>query len=241
MRYFIRFSYKGTNYHGWQHQPNGNSVQDELEHALSVVLRQPLSVTAAGRTDAGVHALLMVAHFDVQQELDLHKTIVRLNSLLPNDIAVASIERVPDDKHARFDAVYRRYEYRIINHKSAFDYDTAVCLPYDFDFDQMNKAAALLLEYDDFASFCKVHTDVKTTLCKVTEARWTQKDDMWVFTIQADRFLRNMVRAVVGTLFEVGRGRMSVEQFRQVIESRNRCSAGQSAPAHGLFLVDVGY
>lgn len=241
MRYFIWFAYKGTNYHGWQHQPNGNSVQDELEKALTTVLRTPIAVTAAGRTDAGVHALRMAAHFDCDHDFDLNNVALRLNSILPKDIAVFEIEHVDDAKHARFDALYRRYEYRIINHKTAFDYDTAVYMPYSFDFQKMNEAAALLLKHDDFASFCKVHTDVKTTLCKISEAKWTQRGDMWVFTIQADRFLRNMVRAVVGTLFEVGRERMTIEQFAQVIEAKNRSFAGQSAPAHGLFLVEVGY
>lgn len=241
MRYFVWFGYKGTAYHGWQHQPNGNSVQDELEHALSLVLREPIAVTAAGRTDAGVHALRMAAHFDIQQQIDERKLVLRLNSVLPKDIAVSSVERVADDKHARFDAKWRRYEYRVINHKSAFDYETATFVHTKLDFDKMNEAAALLLQYTDFASFCKVHTDVKTTLCKVTEAHWTQRGDMWVFTIQADRFLRNMVRAIVGTLFEVGQGKMDVKQFDTIIKAKNRSIAGQSAPAQGLFFVDAGY
>lgn len=240
MRYFIWFGYKGTNYHGWQHQPNGNSVQDELEKSLSIVLREPIAVTAAGRTDAGVHALRIAAHFDSEQPLD-NSLIHRLNSLLPKDIAAYSIERVADDAHARFDALWRRYEYRIISHKSPFHTDTATLIHYRLDFDAMNQAAATLLRHNDFASFCKVHTDVKTTLCTITEAQWTQRGDMWIFSIQANRFLRNMVRAIVGTLFEVGRGRISVEQFEQIIESKNRSVAGQSAPAEGLFLVDVGY
>lgn len=241
MRYFIWFSYKGTAYHGWQHQPNGNSVQDELESAMSVVLRQNISLTAAGRTDAGVHAKRMAAHFDVSHAIEAENITLRLNSLLPKDIAVSSIEQVPDEKHARFDALWRRYEYHVIDHKSVFDYDIAVYMHTVLDFDKMNRAAAVLLEYDDFASFCKVHTDVKTTICKVTEAHWDYRDGHWVFTIQADRFLRNMVRAIVGTLFEVGTGKMSVEQFASVVESKNRCCAGQSAPAQGLFLADVGY
>lgn len=240
MRYFIWFSYKGTNYHGWQHQPNGNSIQDELENALSTILCEPISITAAGRTDAGVHALSMAAHFDSLATID--STIVtRLNSVLPKDIAVASIERVADYKHARFDALWRRYEYRIVNAKTAFDYDTTVCIHTPLDFDKMNQAAALLLQYDDFASFCKVHTDVKTTICHITEAQWSRRGDMWVFTIQANRFLRNMVRAIVGTLLEVGRGKMTVGRFAEIIESKNRSAAGQSAPAQGLFFVSAGY
>ena len=241
MRYFIWFAYKGINYHGWQHQPNGNSVQDELEHALSTVLRQPISVTAAGRTDAGVHAMRMAAHFDIDNAIDTKNTSLRLNSLLPNDIAVHDIIQVDDNLHARFDAKWRRYEYRIVNKKDAFLYETTTRITPPLDFEAMNEAAQLLLQHKDFASFCKVHTDVKTTLCDVTYARWEQRGDMWVFTIQADRFLRNMVRAIVGTLFEVGRGKMSIEQFDNIISAKNRCSAGQSAPAEGLILVDVGY
>ena len=241
MRYFLWFAYKGTIYHGWQHQPNGNSVQDEIEKALSLVLRQSVSVTAAGRTDAGVHAARMAAHFDTDCELDREKTVLRLNALLPKDIAIFSIERVDDAKHARFDAVWRRYEYRVTNRKSAFNYETTTFIHYQLDYEAMNQAAAVLLRHNDFASFCKIHTDVKTTLCKVTDAHWEQRGDVWVFVIQADRFLRNMVRAIVGTLFDVGRGKMSVGQFEAIIEAKDRSKAGQSAPPEGLILVDVNY
>ncbi len=240
MRYFIRFSYKGTNYHGWQHQPNGNSIQDELEKALSTILRENIALTAAGRTDAGVHALSMTAHFDSPATID-NTMVARLNALLPPDIAVQSIEHVSDDKHARFDALWRRYEYRIVNTKTAFDYDTTVFIHTPLDFDKMNQAAALLLQYEDFASFCKVHTDVKTTICHITEAQWSKRGDMWVFSIQANRFLRNMVRAIVGTLLDVGRGKITVEQFAGIIENKNRSQAGQSAPAQGLFFVNAAY
>lgn len=241
-RYFLYFSYKGTAYHGWQIQPNGLSVQEVLTKALSTILRTEIELTGAGRTDTGVHARLMVAHFDVASELlEGIDVVQKLNSLLPNDIAVSKIAQVKNDTHARFDAVSRRYEYHLIFSKIVFKNELAVKLHDNLDFEMMNLAAATLKEYHDFTSFSKLHTDVKTNHCQIYEAIWSTCNDEWIFSIEADRFLRNMVRAVVGTLLEVGRHRMSLEQFRKVIEAQDRCLAGPSVPAHGLYLVDIHY
>lgn len=243
MRYFIYLAYDGTNYHGWQIQPNGSSIQEELMKALSTLMRQEVEVVGAGRTDAGVHASLMVAHFDADKEWNLSLLADKLNRLLPSDISVYQVMPVRSDAHARFDAIYRTYKYYVTTQKTPFGraYKCRLFGP-SLDFEQMNKAAQTLFDYIDFTSFSKLHTDVKTNNCRIMQARWEQINDTeWVFTIQADRFLRNMVRAVVGTLFEVGRGKLSVEDFRRIIESKNRCKAGTSAPGHALFLVDVGY
>lgn len=242
-RYFLYCSYKGTNYHGWQIQPNGISVQEVLMKALRTVLRDSdIEVVGAGRTDTGVHAELMAAHFDAELgRFSLKDLTVKLNSFLPVDVAVSAIREVRADAHARFDALARRYEYRVVLGKHVFLQDFTARIHPPLDFDKMNEAAGLLKDYRDFTSFSKLHTDVKTNNCVVTHAAWTQRGDEWVFTIEADRFLRNMVRAVVGTLFEVGRGKMSIEDFKAVVEAKDRCKAGTSAPAQGLFLVDVKY
>ena len=238
MRYFIEFAYKGTHYHGSQVQPNGVTVQSVMQDAFATILRQPVALTFAGRTDAGVHAEQMFAHFDIGTE---PPSAERLNRMLPVDIAVRRIYPVADDMHARFSAVSRTYEYRICTQKSPFAYATRTYMPVPLDYTTMNRAAEHLLGTHDFASFCKVHTDVKTTICTITEAYWTTNGKEAVFTITADRFLRNMVRAVVGTLFEVGRHKMSVEEFKAVITSHSRQAAGQSAPPEGLFLTAVRY
>ncbi|NDV45573.1 tRNA pseudouridine(38-40) synthase TruA [Paludibacter sp. 221] len=242
-RYFLYCSYKGTAYHGWQVQPNGVSVQEVLTDALRTILRAPhLDIVGAGRTDTGVHAKMMVAHFDAKiVDFTLNDLCGKLNSFLPADIAVEKIAEVKPDAHARFDAVSRRYEYHVVLQKKVFTTDFAARIHHPLDFEKMNEAAAVLYEYRDFTSFSKLHTDVKTNNCTITHARWAKEGDEWVFTIEADRFLRNMVRAIVGTLFEVGRGKLSVEGFRAVIEEKDRCKAGTSAPAQGLFLVDVKY
>lgn len=238
MRYFIEFAYKGTAYHGSQVQPNGITVQSVLQDAFFTILRTPVELTFAGRTDAGVHAEQMFAHFD----LDITPpTAERLNRLLPEDVAVRRIYPVADDLHARFSARSRTYEYRITVRKSPFSYDVRTRVHAPLDYKAMNEAAKLLLGTHDFASFCKVHTDVKTTLCTVTEAFWREDEEGAVFSITADRFLRNMVRAVVGTLFEVGRHQLTSEGFADIIESRSRQAAGQSAPPQGLFLTAVRY
>ncbi|MGB4577460.1 MAG: tRNA pseudouridine(38-40) synthase TruA [Paludibacter sp.] len=241
-RYFIYLSYKGTAYHGWQIQPNGISVQEALSKALFTVLRHEIEIVGAGRTDTGVHAKLMVVHFDFDGELPkLTDFTAKLNSLLPHDIAISKIVEVRANAHARYDAISRKYEYHVVTHKNVFKNEYAARLNDNIDFCKMNQAAAMLKEYSDFTSFSKLHTDVKTNNCLITRAEWTEKDDEWIFTIEADRFLRNMVRAIVGTLLEVGRDRMTIEQFREVIESKNRCKAGTSVPAQGLYLVDIQY
>lgn len=241
-RYFIYFSYHGAAYVGWQIQPNGLSVQEVMQKAFSTILRSEIEIVAAGRTDAGVHAKKMIAHFDLEQLLPENFDFVnKLNSFLPNDIAIQKIVKVKPDAHARFDAISRKYEYHLVCEKNVFLTDFAMRVFHPLDFEMMNKAAETLLEYTDFTSFSKLHTDVKTNNCKVMQAKWCFEKDRWIFTIEADRFLRNMVRAIVGTLLEVGRGKMSVAEFRQVIEAKNRCNAGTSVPGKGLYLVEVTY
>ncbi len=235
-------AYDGEAYHGWQIQPNGISVQACLMKALSTLLRRDVEVVGAGRTDAGVHASLMVAHFDSETLLDERLMADKLNRLLPPDISVSRLRAVKPDAHARFDATARMYRYYVTTAKRPFDRRYRCRLFQVPDFERMNEAAQTLFDYTDFTSFSKLHTDVKTNNCRIMHAHWTQHDEQtWVFTIQADRFLRNMVRAVVGTLLEVGRGKLSVDGFRQVIEQRNRCRAGTSVPGNALFLVDVTY
>lgn len=242
MRYFITLAYDGTDFHGWQIQPNGNSVQEELQKALSTLMRQPMEVVGAGRTDAGVHARKMVAHFDSDSDVDCQQLAYRLNRMVPRSIAIYKIENVADDMHARFSAKRRTYRYFVHTHKNPFLRHYSYQLPYSLDFNKMNKAACILKEYSDFGAFCKSHSDVKTTICKVTEAEWHQTSPCeWYFEISADRFLRNMVRAVVGTLIDVGRSRLSIEDFRGVIEGRKRTAAGESMPGNALFLENVEY
>jgi tRNA pseudouridine38-40 synthase len=242
MRYFIWFGYDGTQYHGWQTQPNGVTVQSELERCLSLLLREQVAVTGAGRTDAGVHARQMAAHFDTDGELDARLLAKKLNGLLPAAISVDRIEPVPADMHARFSATSRTYHYYIHTRKNPFIRQYSQEMHYQLDFDLMNEAGRILMEYDDFGAFCKAGSDVKTTLCRVTHAHWHQTSDTeWYFEITANRFLRNMVRAVVGTLIEVGRRRMTLQEFRQVIESGRRTQAGESMPAKALFLERVTY
>lgn len=242
-RYFIYLAYEGTNYHGWQVQPNGISVQECLQKALSTLLRTPMEVVGAGRTDAGVHAKLMVAHFDFEGTMmGLPQLADKLNRLLPHDISVYKVCEVKPDAHARFDAVSRTYKYYVTNVKSPFNRHLKWRMHTALDYAKMNEAARAMFDYIDFTSFSKLHTDVKTNNCKMMHAEWTQEDETtWVFTVQADRFLRNMVRAIVGTLVEVGSGKMSIEQFRQVIEQKDRCKAGASVPGQALFLVDIEY
>ena len=323
MRYFIELSYDGTAYHGWQIQPNGSSVQETLQRALSLLLREEVTVTGAGRTDAGVHAAMMVAHVDIEAPLPAppvggraaqpmsssssqeykevlppvggraaqpmsssssqeykevlppvggraaepmsssssqeykevlpptggvregppeRNLVYRLNGILPHDIAIHRIYPVADDMHARFSALARTYYYYVHTRKSPFLRDRSWRLVKTPDFEAMNRAAATLLEYEDFTSFSKVNTDTKTNICHVRSARWVQLSDYeWRFEITADRFLRNMVRAIVGTLMEVGRGQLSLDGFRKVIEDKNRSAAGDSVPARGLFLQNVEY
>ena len=243
-RYFITLSYDGTRYHGWQIQPNGVSVQERLQEALSTLLREPVTVTGAGRTDAGVHAKMMVAHFDFSRDdmLDGKQLAYKLNRLLPYDIAVSRVEAVSEEMHARFSATSRMYRYYIHTTKDPFQKAYSCEIHYPLDFARMNEAARILMTYEDFGAFCKSGADVKTTFCLVTKAEWVQTSPTtWYFEIRANRFLRNMVRAVVGTLIEVGRGRLSLDDFRKVIEGKQRSDAGESMPGNALFLEDIVY
>ena len=239
----MRLAYNGAGYHGWQVQPNGTTVQECVERALSTVLRTPVAVTGAGRTDAGVNAAMMVAHFDVEAPIADSAALMRqLNSILGRDIAVYAIYRVAADAHARFDATSRTYKYFVTMEKSPFSYPFTWHCRTPLDFALMNEAAERMMEYTDFTSFSKLHTDVATNNCRITYARWEQADDgRWVFTVTADRFLRNMVRAIVGTLVEVGRKKITVDEFCRIIEKKDRCSAGTSMPGNALFLWNVIY
>jgi tRNA pseudouridine38-40 synthase len=241
MRYLLELSYKGTHYHGWQKQPNAHSVQAELEQKLSLLLGSATEVLGCGRTDTGVHARYYVAQFDYNHEINGGQLAQRLTKMLPDDIAVHSIRRTTDDFHARFDARQRTYEYWITQKPDPFLTETAWYVYGNLDVDMMNEAAALLLTHSDFECFSKVHTDVKTFVCEIAFARWERKDDKLIFTIKANRFLRNMVRAIVGTLIEVGRKKMTIAEFNRILASKDRSEAGQSVPAHGLFLTEVIY
>ena len=239
----MRLSYKGTQYHGWQVQPNAVSVQETLNEAFSKILREKIELTGAGRTDTGVHAINYIAHFDSEKDkLNCDKNFIfKLNSYLPNDIAIHKILNVIPDAHARFDAISRTYHYQIHQHKDPFLKETSWYYPYKLDIELMNKAAELLLTFADFTSFSKLHTDVKTNDCRITQAFWMAENHNLTFVITADRFLRNMVRAIVGTLLDVGKNKISLNDFIQIIENKNRSDAGLSVPAHGLFLMQVTY
>lgn len=241
-RYFINLSFDGKRYHGWQIQPNGISVQEELQRGLSLLLRREVEVMGAGRTDSGVHARTMVAHFDNPEAIDANQLCYRLNRVMPTDIAINSIYPVDEEMHARFSATNRTYRYFVHTKRDPFCRDYSVEMHYPINFELMNESAKMLLDAEDFKAFCKSNHDAKTTLCDVRTARWVQIDDShWYFEISANRFLRNMVRAVVGTLIEVGRGRMSIAKMRSVVYEGTRCDAGESMPAHGLFLWEVEY
>lgn len=249
MRYFIYLQYDGTAYHGWQSQPNASSVQETIEQKLSLLLQRELFIIGAGRTDAGVHARLMVAHFEVDSdELIINNVSVstaeltrRMNNILPKDISILKIVPVTQEAHARFSPISRTYRYYVTTRKNPFD-PYAYKIYWDLDVDLMNEAAAKLFNYIDFTSFSRLHTDVKTNNCKIMEARWSEvAPGDYVFVIKADRFLRNMVRAVVGTLLLVGRHRISIEDFCHIIEGKDRCKAGDSAPANALFLEEIEY
>ncbi len=242
-RYFVELSYDGTNYHGWQVQPNAITVQQTLEQAFTMLLKEDISLTGCGRTDTGVHASYFVAHFDsAAEEIDLQEDLVfKLNRYLPDDIAIHNIARVDPAMHARFSATHRHYIYMIRTTKPLFNRPFCYYYYADLDIDKMNEACEIMIAYTDFTSFSKLHTDVKTNDCKIVQAVWTAHDDGYDFEIQADRFLRNMVRSVVGTMMEIGSGKMAPEEFRAIIEAKDRSRAGTSAPAKGLFLVDVGY
>lgn len=241
MRYFIEIAYNGKNYFGWQRQPKQMSVQQVIEESLSTLLREDIKITGAGRTDAGVHAKQLFAHFDFEAINDTKALVFRINSFLPKDISVVNIFQVKDNAHARFDAVAREYEYVISLRKDPFSQDFAYQLNKIPDVDLMNKTAELLFNHIDFQCFSRSKTDVKTYNCVISKARWELIDNKLTFTISADRFLRNMVRAIVGTLLDVGFGKTSAEDFQAILNSKNRSKAGASAPAHGLYLTKVKY
>ncbi|MEN9322918.1 MAG: tRNA pseudouridine synthase [Bacteroidota bacterium] len=241
MRYFIQFSYNGTAYHGWQIQPNALSVQEVLGQALQTILGLPIALTGAGRTDTGVHAKEMYAHLDLPEEIDTEKLVYKLNAYLPKDIAIARIFAVAPHAHTRFDASKRTYEYHIHTQKNPFLEQLSWYVQQTVDVPLMNEAAKKLLLHTDFQCFSKVNTDVATFDCKIYEARWSQQQDKLVFTISADRFLRNMVRAIVGTLINVGLHKTTLAEFEQIIIGKNRSDAGFSVPAHGLYLTHIEY
>lgn len=240
MRFFIEISYKGTNYHGWQVQPNAISIQSEINKALSTILNVKTEVTGAGRTDAGVHAKQMFAHFDSLKEFHINESISRLNRVLPADIVIHNIYKVHEDANCRFDAISRTYNYYIIQKKDSFNHD-AYIIYKRLDLIAMNEASLFLLGKQDFTSFSRKNTQNRTNNCHVMFAKWEKKEEKLIFTIKADRFLRNMVRAIVGTLLEVGGGRISPEDINTIIAKKDRCSAGVSVPAHALFLSAIEY
>jgi len=241
MRYFIKFSYNGTNYHGWQTQPNAISVQETLTNAMSVIFNKTLVLTGAGRTDTGVHAREMYAHFDIDFTIDVALAVYKINSFLPKDIVVLDIIIVHDDAHARFDAKKRTYQYHINKIKNPFLFEQSWFYHTYLDLDLMNEAAKLLFNHIDFESFSKSNTDVNTFNCTIFEANWTSENENLIFTITADRFLRNMVRSIVGTLVNVGLHKTTINDFNKIIEAKNRTKAGFSAPACGLFLTKIEY
>lgn len=259
-RYFIHLAYNGANYNGWQTQPGLPTVQQTLEEALSTLLRQKIAVVGCGRTDTGVHASDFYAHFDLKDFKDpkdlkgLKGLTFKLNSFLPPDIAIFDIFPVADNAHARFDATARTYQYHVSDRRLPFRQGQYCRIYFKPDIDKMNEAARVLMEYEDFTSFAKLHTQVKTNICHLTEAHWDEvplspsdsspkagEQREWVFTIRSNRFLRNMVRSVTGTLLDVGRSKLSIEGLREIIEKKDRCAAGVSMPACGLFLTKVDY
>ena len=241
MRYFIELSYNGKGYHGWQNQPNGITVQEVVEKALSTLLSERVSIMGAGRTDAGVHATQMFAHFDTDVIFITPKLIFKLNSFLPNDIAIKAIFEVKPEIHARFYALSRTYVYRVTVNKNVFTFANSLYVKHALDVCKMNEASKILFEYKDFQCFSKTHTDVKTYNCDIMQAEWIVKDDELHFVIKANRFLRNMVRAIVGTMINIGLGKMDVDELHTIIQSKNRSEAGFSVPAQGLYLTNIEY
>ena len=241
MRYFVQLSYNGKDYHGWQNQPDAISVQEVIEKALTTILKEDIAVVGAGRTDTGVHALQMYAHFDTEVNFDEEDLVFKLNSFLPKDIAIYDIFKVRPDSHARFDALSRTYRYRIALRKNAFNFENAYFFTIPLDVDKMNEAANILFQYKDFQCFSKVNTDVKTYNCNIMEATWSHENDELHFVVKADRFLRNMVRAIVGTMINIGIGKIEVSDLHDIIKSKNRSKAGYSVPAHALYLINIEY
>lgn len=248
-RYFIHMAYDGTAYCGWQIQPNEPTVQQVVENALSTILRQEISVTGAGRTDTGVHASKYIAHFDVEDSAPQsvpfdppgEEFIFKLNRFLPPDIVVYKIHQVPSDMHARFSATYRTYHYHISRIKPLYTRNYSLHIYGNLDLAAIRKCCSIVLQTTDFTSFAKLHTDVHTNDCQVMQAQWKEVEQGYLFEIQANRFLRNMVRSLTGTLLDVGQGKVSAEEFQDIVNAKDRSKAGQSAPARALFLVDIGY
>ena len=242
-RYFIFIQYKGTSYHGWQIQPNSVTVQQILEEALSVVLNEKISTIGAGRTDTGVHATFFCAHFEsISPDLtEIWNLVFRLNQYLPSDISVSSIKKVIPDASARYSANSRTYKYYISRVKDPFFDNSSWYIHGKIDTSSMNKACEILYNHSDFTGFSKLHSGAKSNICKIYSASWKESDNRLVFSIKADRFLRNMVRAIVGTMVEVGIGKLDLNGFEEIIQAKDRCKAGKSAPAKGLFLVDIEY
>ncbi len=241
MRYFLELSYNGKAYHGWQNQPNAISVQEVIEKALSTLLRETIAIIGAGRTDAGVHAKQMFAHFETVEEFEEENFKFKLNSFLPKDIAIHDIFKVTPDAHARFDALSRTYLYRISLEKDAFNFYGSYFFKSDLDLDKMNEASKVLFDYIDFECFSKTNTDVNTFNCTIMKAEWIQHENELHFVIKADRFLRNMVRAIVGTMINIGVGKIDIEDLHNIIKSKNRSEAGFSVPAHALYLTKIEY
>ncbi|WP_100612453.1 tRNA pseudouridine(38-40) synthase TruA [Confluentibacter lentus] len=241
MRYFIELSYNGKAYHGWQNQPKSISVQEVIEDSLSKLLSETIAIVGAGRTDTGVHASQMFAHFDTEMAFMEDDLVFKLNSFLPKDIAVHTIFKVKAEAHARFDALSRTYLYRITLKKNVFTFDNVFYVKQDLDVDKMNEASQTLFQYKDFQCFSKSKTDVKTFDCDIMKAEWFFKDGELHFVIKADRFLRNMVRAIVGTMINIGLGKLNLDDLHHIITSKNRSEAGFSVPAHALYLIEVAY
>ena len=239
MRYFMELGYNGAPFFGWQVQPGKETVQGCIENALSLLLREEISVTGCGRTDTGVNARQFFAHFETEQPIEPSRLTDKLNSFLPKEIAIYRIFPVEEGMHARFSAVSRTYKYYVAVTKNPFNFHFSYRIFQKLDVEKMNEAAAILLETSNFTSFSKLHTQVNNNLCRVTEARWEMEDGVLVFTVTADRFLRNMVRALVGTLLQVGKGKITVGEFKAIIARKDRCAAGDSVPAHALFLENV--
>ncbi len=241
LKYFIELSYNGKNYHGWQIQPNAISVQEVLEKSLSTVLQKTITIVGAGRTDAGVHATQIFAHFTIDEKINEVQLCYQLNSILPKDISAIQLVKVQPNAHARFDANKRSYQYKIVNHKDVFLHEFTHFVKQPLAIGKMNEAAKILLNYTDFQCFSKVKTEVHTYNCTITEAVWKQENNLLVFHISANRFLRNMVRAIVGTLLEIGLGKLEASEIHTIIKSKNRANAGTSVPAHALYLTEVQY
>ena len=242
MRYFITCAYIGTNYSGWQIQNNALTVQEEIERALSTLIKHKIEITGSSRTDAGVHAIEQFAHFDTEEIEDCENLVYRMNKLLPFDISVQKLFNVADDYHSRFEALSRKYEYRISRKKNPFQRGLSYEFNGDLNIDLMNEACQFFFKYINYQSFSKINTDVLTFNCTISEAHWEENTkDLLVFHIKANRFLRGMVRAIVGTLLEVGLGKISLIDFEQIILSKDRKKAGRAVPAEGLFLMEVNY